>query len=88
MERYSSETDVPKVPFPPIDSPLLLRFQSFSPFPLIYSPDRPLRLVSPGCEISSGESDNLINLLWRVDKVPGGKERRRVWINAIHVGIS
>lgn len=78
---------IPEVPFPLIDPLLLLLLQPFGPFPLIYSPNRPLRLVPAGFKISSCQSDNLVDLLWRVNEVPCGKERRRVWIDAFHFGI-
>ena len=82
-----SEIYVPELPFPPMAFLLLLRLQSFSPFPLVYSPDRSPRLVPAGCEVSSCQSDNLVDLFWRVYKIPGGEKRRRVWINAFHLWI-
>lgn len=80
--------DLPELPFPPMTFLLLLRLQSFSPFPLVYSPDGSPRLVPAGCEVSSCQSDNLVDLFWRVYKVPGGKKWRRIWINAFHFGIT
>ena len=66
---------------------LLLRLQSLGSFPLVYSPDRSPRLVPAGCEISPCQSDNLVDLFWRVYEVPGGEKWRRVWINAFHLAI-
>ena len=83
-----SEMYVPELPFPPMTFLLLLRLQSSGPFPLVYSPDRSLRLIPAGCEVSPCQSNNLVDLFWRVYKVPGGQKWRRVWINAFHLGIS
>ena len=83
-----SDMYIPELPFPPMSLLLFLRLQSLSPFPFVYSPDRSPRLVPAGCEVSSCQSDNLVDLLRGVYEVPGGEEWRRVGINTFHLGIS
>lgn len=88
LGRMGPDMYVPELPVPLMSLLLFLRLQSYSPFPFVYSPDRSPRLIPAGCEVSSCQSDNLVDLLRRVYEIPGGKEWRRVGINAFHLGIS
>lgn len=90
LKRQTSLKVVPMLPpmIPP-PPPLILSLCFYSPrfLPFIHGPDSALRLIFTSFEISSCESNDLVDLLGRVYEVPCAQVRRDVRVNAFDFGV-